>query len=257
MLVLVEGTDYIAKKATIKWFKSQWSGVETIWTGDHTPEWVASYVVMHDNLVIRNSESMVDMLENYLKQNRNKNWLFEAIDLPSSTFKRRMQRLGQWIQCIPGSEETKQKIQAMAKQFGFPPDAATGFLSLTEAYRHFVVAKLTSTPLQIDRRQSDIWDLIFWRKGMLNLQVPDIITIMGGLARLIVLSREQNANKWRLVQECARIAPLHVNELYGASSYLISHPAMVEQFLDRAFALSKIVEEEPTTPVSYLYCKLR
>lgn len=257
MLVLVEGTDHICKKATIDWFKQEWKETETLWSSDYEPAWVASYVVMHNNLIVRGAEPVVDMLENHLKPNRDKNWLFEAEELPSSTFKRRVQRMGTWVQCIPGSEETKAKIAAMARQMGFSPDSASGFLSLTEAYRHFVVAKLTSSPLKTDSRQSDIWDLVFWRQGIKNLSISEIVSIIGGLSRLVYLSREQGANKWRLVQECARIAPLHVNEMYGCAMYLINHPSLLEQFLDRVLKLSAILEEEPTTPVSYLLCKLK
>lgn len=251
MIVLLEGNDYIWKKATIDWFKSKWSSWEVIWASDHDSAWVASYVVMGDNLIIRNAENLPEYLAEHLKPNRARNWLFEVEEIPTSEFKRRIQRLGQWLRCLPGTE-AKEKIDDLGRQLGFESTSKL-FNTLTEAYQHFMIARLSEAPLKIEERRSRIWDVVFWRSSISQLPVKDVVLIMGGLSRLLNLIAEKSANKWRLVQECIRIDPYRVNEFYGASTYLLNNQHHSVLFLKRALALSDLLEIDLNPPMAYVH----
>lgn len=262
MLFLIEGNDFIWKKATIDWAATKWPTREMIWADEVEEKWLVAYLDVRDYIIVRNSEELGDLTAELLKSWRNRNLVFEGTELKSSTFKRRLQKLGTWVQCEAGSSGTAGKVEFLAERMGMVDlgkQYRHQFNSVSDAYWFFTLTKLGANPAPPQRlRETLAWKLLFYDPGMLNFTVSELITTIRGLSRMTMLNRE-GANKWRLVQEALRIDPGQVGGLYGVSLRLADNAEELNRVLARALRLSRLLEEAEGAdiPMELLYLKIR
>lgn len=262
MLFLIEGDDYIWKLSVMEWAVAayKWPSREIIYADEVEEKWLVSQLNVRNNIVIRNSQVLTDMAGDRVKDWRTKDFIFETAGMQSCKLKRRIQRIGKWVQCAPGSDELPQKIEILADRMGLPSlgkKYARAFTSLTDAYWYLTLWKLgLHKDLPSRMRHSLAWRMSQWDPALVDHSLDELITTMRAVAKMSVLAR-QGENKWRLVQEAIRIDPTQVSGLYAVTMRMADNSEETNRFLSRAVAMSSLLEEGTDAPIEYAYLRLR
>lgn len=257
MIFLVEGSDYIWKRAVITWASSSWPEKEQLWAEDLHENDLISYINVRNHLVIRNAHVLTDAgAGKRVKDWRSKALVFEADKLPPSTFRRRLLRVGRHIQCLPGSPETESKLRLLANRMGLSEAASLRrFYTVTDGYWHLLKRSLGVDERVIKERPTP-WDVLRWDKKITKLSVDELVRMITAIARGYNLVA-QGAKKWNVIQELLRFDKTHLNALYGCIQELIENRKLTEQFLARVLRMSKLFEEFPDPPIEFLFLRLK
>lgn len=262
MLFLIEGEDYIWKLSVMEWAVAayKWPSREVIYADEVEEKWLVSQLNVRNHIVVRNCHVLTDMAGDRVKDWRTKDFIFETTGMQSCKLKRRIQRIGKWVQCVPGSEELPQKIEILADRMGLPAlgkKYARGFSSLTDAYWYLTLWKLGSHKDPPGRmRHSLAWYMSQWDPAIVSHSLDELILTVRGLAKMSIQAR-LGKSKWELVQEAIRTDSTQVSGLYAVTMRMADNVEETTHFLNRAVALSTLLEEGYDPPMEYAYLRLR
>lgn len=258
MIYLVTGTDYIWKMAFIEWATEKWQKpYESIWADEVEESWLQTYLEQKSEIVIRNTEALGDALAERITAWRPKELVFESMDMPSGALRRKLVRAGRHVDCTPGAEHVKTRIVELAKRMGCHPIAERvrrNVQSLTDAYWAFQMWRLGVTPdaMLAYERKSFPKAITGWENEVLNKSVEELLLTIRGLVRVAILAKE-GQTKWRLVQEAITVDHTQVGALYGEGVALSESEEKRRSLVRRLQIISQVLEQEPSTPIEYLY----
>lgn len=262
MIFLVTGTDYIWKMAFIEWATEKWQKpYEQIWADEVEEGWLRTYIEQKNELVIRNAEVLKDTMVERITDWRPKDLIFESPDMPSGALRRKLVRAGRLVECMPGHEHIKTRVIELAKRMGCQSIAERvrrNVTSMTEAYWAFHMWRLGVAPEAAawQDRRSYPGAVLKWEEAVLNKSVEDLLMIVRGLVRISLLIKE-GQNKWRVVQEAINLDHTQVGPLYGEGVNLSESEELRKSLLRRMRVISQVLEDEPTTPIEYVYLVAR
>ncbi len=251
MLHLITGNDFVWVKAEIQRATRGWPHVELVWADEVTEEWLVGYAVAREHLVIRQAHVLGEPVAREIKEWRRRQLVFVAPTMPPSRLKRRLCRVGKWVDCRIGSPRHRAKLAEFARSLDLPRDAVRDALSLSDVFWIYMRTVLGAPSVRA-RVKPRAYALSDWDVSLLSLTLSEWVDLLTGVVR-VALKHAMGRRKWELVQEALRYSP--PGEV--SAVYAVGVRASKESLFERCLALSLLYEQSDEVPVAYVYLKLR